>query len=205
MTIRMGVTAAAIGLAVASSAPAMDRPEPQVGDTAEWLVKSEVRTRQTTKKIISKVVAVDERTVTYEQRHGGTLCTVTELREMFILPLREGGRNCRRNVERTVTSVEGKIWPLQVGRKLAYRYTGKNSKGKSWREKIKCEVKRAGRVTVSAGAFNAYQVSCDSRTVRKTYYVAPELGIPVKYREWKFEGSGSTVTELLSYSGRAGE
>ena len=57
----------------------------------------------------------------------------------------------------------------------------------------------ATTTTVPAGTFDTIPVSCDTREVRRTYYMAPALGTWVKYTGERFRGSSRSTAELISY------
>jgi hypothetical protein len=90
---------------------------------------------------------------------------------------------------------EGSIWPLKVGATQRWTYDGKNSNGQSWRGTRTCEVPAAVRVTIAAGAFDAFKVVCrdegEGFHATRTWYVAPALqGATALYlRETSWSGS----------------
>lgn len=86
---------------------------------------------------------------------------------------------------KNVRSVQGQLWPLEVGNRIVYRYTGyTNAYGVYTGEHV-CEVTGTVRVTISDGrSWDTYKVYCVDQEETWTWYVAPETGAPVVYRYW---------------------
>jgi hypothetical protein len=101
-----------------------------------------------------------------------------------------------------IQASEGSIWPLKVGATQRWTYDGKNSSGQSWQGARTCEVPAAVRVTIAAGAFDAFKVVCrdegEGFHATRTWYVAPALrGASALYlseTSWR----GSSRSEYMS-------
>jgi hypothetical protein len=88
--------------------------------------------------------------------------------------------NCEGNTgTQSVKLLRGTPYPLTVGGKWAYSYSGANTKGDQWQGQRDCEVMGTSKVKTGIGEHDAYKVVCDestksSKTIN-TYYVSPAL------------------------------
>jgi len=91
----------------------------------------------------------------------------------------------------------GSIWPLEVGTSESYDVKGQNSSD-SWQTTRNCTVKSAVLVTVGERELPAYEVACEDKWSVQTWYVSPELEMPVRYKNWNKKGGLRTdVTAVL--------
>jgi len=130
-------------------------------------------------------------------------CEWTVAAEWFPQPIewKECGSNSDwRSGTRTITSSEGELWPLEVGRKATYRYQVTNAAGETASEVDHCGVRSAGRVSVAIGNVDVYRVSCVRRneysTQTRTWYWSPEHG-EVKYTRVNSRDGVRRDVELL--------
>lgn len=78
--------------------------------------------------------------------------------------------NCGGNSgSRTITSIEGQIWPLEVGNKIAYRFQNAGGGGGVRR----CEVKGTANIDVNGDAIDAYKVVCRDSNRTRTWFGHP--------------------------------
>jgi hypothetical protein len=79
----------------------------------------------------------------------------------------------------TVKLLRGAPYPLTLGSKWVYAYSGTNARGDQWTGQRHCEVEGAAQVAVNGAEHDAYKVVCEdisgnTKTTR-TYYVSPAL------------------------------
>jgi hypothetical protein len=85
--------------------------------------------------------------------------------------------------EAKVAAVAGSMFPLRVGARQTWTWSGSSDRGYAFDGARECEAVAAERVTLAAGSFDAYKVVCTdtwrdgSRTI--TWYVAPSVGMSV--------------------------
>ena len=165
----------------------MPKPEQYIGDsvTEKWS-KGEVSVRT--------IIAIDKNTITWQYPSG---CTIKYPHEEFSQKVE--GKNCSgADFTTALKLIKGEIWPLTVGKKWRYRYSGGDKSGSKWNGQMRCKAKKQVRVDVPAGSFETYQIICYTKNYRRQYYVSPELGISVKY---KFTGRGDRFeSELVEYT-----
>ena len=78
---------------------------------------------------------------------------------------------------------KGDIWPLKLKRKFSYTVkNGKNNRGATWSDYVKCKVKGAVRVKTLTGEHDTYKLVCAGKYNTKTWYVSPEVGHEVAYK-----------------------
>jgi hypothetical protein len=88
--------------------------------------------------------------------------------------------NCEGNTgTQSVKLLRGTPYPLTVGGKWAYSYSGANTKGDQWQGQRDCEVMGTSKVKTGIGEHDTYKVVCNestksSKTIN-TYYVSPAL------------------------------
>lgn len=75
----------------------------------------------------------------------------------------------------------GEIWPLEIGKTQSWSVSGKSSTGETWKGMHTCRVDSAERVTVPAGDFDTFKVTCESISTIETTYYAPSLRDAVLY------------------------
>ena len=65
---------------------------------------------------------------------------------------------------------------------------------------MKCAVKKEARISVPAGDLDTYRVVCDTRNMKRVYYISPELGTTVKYVRRNLRRNSSSTQEPVSYA-----
>jgi hypothetical protein len=150
---------------VGSSLAPMPRPERKVGYKA-------VNLRNGT-EVVSTLVEQTDTAQTWSDSLG---CRVVVLRTGFA-PVLETS-NCEGNsVVQEVTLVRGTPYPLTVGSKWQYSFSGKDARGNQWSGQRHCAVEGTSRVKTVSGRDDTYKVVCqDSQgnlNTTYTYYVSP--------------------------------
>ena len=156
---------------VSAALAPMPKPTPQIGSTRTW--KDSYG-----KKYSETITGVNKTTANYKTSYG---CTATRAHHEFLaqyLKWENCGRR-RSNGRGTITNLEGRIWPLQVGNKWKYDYEGSTDSGRSWSGQTSCEVTGQVRVSVPAGSFDTYRVACETANVKRTYHISPLLKLNV--------------------------
>ncbi|MEL6999857.1 MAG: hypothetical protein AAFP68_16475 [Pseudomonadota bacterium] len=94
------------------------------------------------------------------------------------------------------------IFPLTVGSKAEYAYTGLNANREPFEVTRRCTVDGTARIAVPAGNFETFHIVCQDGSWTRNYYYAPELGIDVRSDRSKNAGfqQDNYVNELVSYS-----
>jgi len=166
----------------------MAKPEIKLGTTKVW--------RDSSGQWMQMTMSADSQSVSYARTDG---CRFTSRHEEFSPWLK--WEDCVFGTgDGTAKLVEGKIWPLQVGTRFVWRFTGRNQKGRSWEDKMDCAVKGTARITVPAGEFDTYPVVCDDNWYKRVWYVAPKLGTSVKFTSARHDGRRSYAREMVSYA-----
>ena len=88
-------------------------------------------------------------------------------------------------------SLDGEIWPLEVGKKWRYSLSGSNVRGDSWSAERTCEIPGTARIATGIGVHDTYKVVCKDPWNTGTYYMSPALETIV-YSEWYNRPRGST-------------
>lgn len=182
------VTAAETGPVSAPLEP-MAKPAMHVGDKETWRNKKGKEWTRT-------LVEMDENTATFEDSDG---CTFTQPHEVFAQWLK--WTNCPRDGSGTTSLTKGDIWPLETGKKWWYKYAGSNKNGQKWKGKMSCQVKGEVRVKVPAGTFDTFRVVCNTKRIKRQYYISPEIKRNVMYK-WthKYGQQPARTHKLVSYS-----
>jgi len=135
--------------------------------------------------------------------------TISKGYRNFVIPVLSWTSNNRRSEAKTTASAD-LLWPLAVGKKAQYdfqqtisRHDGTESSelSRTWT----CTVEGTERVSVPAGTFDTYVVTCKRysssgrawRATRKFYY-APDLGHYV-IREDDYRRSADKKRQMVSY------
>lgn len=144
---------------------------------------------------IHRVVSVNDKNVVFQSSR--IFGTITQPKA-FSNPINFTGGSFAPFYEVTLTTDLSGLFPLEVGKSVSGRGTGRFSAG-TLGVTYGCEVVRQERIAVRAGAFDSYVVDCQMQTERGTgfrtiYWYAPELG--------HFAGAnrGGRFHELISYS-----
>ena len=178
----------------ASAAFAMDRPALSVGDEMVFTFKSGGKKSEVVK---FRATASGKDTFTYMIE--GQPCRPVRLHGGFLLSATFEGEECQKKNRRAYHPPSARVWPLQPGNKFTYTFDGINRNGKSYKGEFKCRVRPVTTTIVPAGTFDTIPVSCDTREVRRTYYMAPALGTWVKYTGEQIRGSSRSTAETISY------
>ena len=104
----------------------------------------------------------------------------------------------------TIKKRQGGLFPLEVGNKVRWSFSGKNNKGNRWKGSRKCSVKGTSNVTVPAGNFDTYHIVCTESWARFEWHYAPEMGFSVTSRR-KPRGTSQSkpyYRELVSFHAR---
>jgi len=94
--------------------------------------------------------------------------------------------NCPSSGKSKVEFKGGDIWPLRVGNKFTYKLTGSSSILGSWNGERACEVKYMVRIKIVSGQYDTFKVVCEERWGTRSWWLAPEVGTAVAYRQKTF-------------------
>ncbi len=84
----------------------------------------------------------------------------------------------------SVELVKGKIWPLDTGQTFQYRIRGNSSLlPKAWSSSRSCEVTGQVRIEIRSGIHDTFKVVCKERWGTRTWWLSPEVGTAVAYRQ----------------------
>ncbi len=126
----------------------------------------------------------------------------------FFIPFKSW-QNRQRRSEAATTAPPNMLWPLKTGNKGYFELwqaieDNDGSNRREYDQKWVCVVKGTEKVTVTAGSFDAYKVSCYRYDAisgfwqqTRAYYYAPSLGHYV-LREDTYTSRPSRVRELVS-------
>ncbi len=155
---------------------------------------------------VERVTAVKGEDVYWERESGRELVR----HRSFLLPTLAWESNKRRGAQRLLDE-PGNLWPLAIGKLGSFRVernlTDKASgEVKRSYRKFDCHVETAETITVKAGRFDTYRISCRRYNTRgsrlyetRTWHYAPAVGHYVR-RETENHSSGKRrVIELASY------
>ncbi|MCY4397436.1 MAG: hypothetical protein OXC10_20115 [Rhodospirillaceae bacterium] len=168
----------------------MAKPAFKAGATKVW--------RSAGQEMMEMVMEAGAQTISYARTDG---CRFTRSHEEFAVFLTWeacGGVTGQQKV----TLIDGKIWPLKIGRKFVYEIDGGNDRGRNWQLKMNCTVEEQARIEVPAGAFDTFHIVCDTDFRRRGYYMAPKLGTVVKLYRKNFRQSNrpDQTREMVSYA-----
>jgi hypothetical protein len=144
------------------------------------------------KEEATTLVAKTAETETWTTTSG---CRYVVARTGFAPPLEFS--DCEGNTgSHTVKLLSGTPYPLALGGKWAYSYSGQNAKGNKWTGRRDCSVQAAMRVKTVSGEHDTYKVVCDDNQgdfkASHTYYVSPALQTTViqeRYRVRYWQGA----------------
>ena len=168
----------------------MAKPAFKAGDTKVWLREG--------REVMEMVMDADAKTVSYATAIG---CRFTRSHEEFSPNLTwEACSN--KNGGQKVTLIDGKIWPLEIGRKFVYDVTGGNDGGRNWKVRMDCTVHEQARVEVPAGEFDTFHIICETKYTHRGFYLAPKLGTVVKlYRKiLRHPNRPPLIWEMVSFT-----
>ena len=103
-----------------------------------------------------------------------------------------------------ITSIAGELWPLEVGKRIRYHYTGSRPNRKAWSGVRNCEVKSRENVKFESGLEETFKIVCDDPSTRITYYVSPRLKAVVSWTRFR-KRHNHTIRYELTRLQRPGE
>ena len=103
--------------------------------------------------------------------------------------------NCPSTGKSNVEFIGGNIWPLSTGNKFTYQVKGTSSLFGSWTSKRACEVKYMVRIKIVSGQYDTFKVVCEERWGTRSWWLAPEIGTAVAYRQKTFR-DGLVLQEM---------
>lgn len=98
----------------------------------------------------------------------------------------------------SVTFEEGVLWPLAVGNRKTWSFTGRNDKGATWSESRTCEVEAVEIVTLPTEESRALKVVCEDPYARRIYWHSPELGVAVYSQTYHKQRNEYETTEYVA-------
>lgn len=173
--------------AVQASLDPMPQRLAQTGDTFVWARGDE--------QISRKVVGVSGAVSTIEGSDGCGFAV-----EAMFAPS-QSWTNCKPFADGTHSyQTEGNIFPLTVGNTVSFPFQGRNADGAEWASTRVCTVKGQARVTVPAGSFDTYHVTCNDEFTNRDFYVAPAIGDTVLFKRFRKSRNETMVQELVSFT-----
>lgn len=84
----------------------------------------------------------------------------------------------------TVTLDSVSIWPLEVGKTFEWSMSGRSTLIKRrWNGYRRCEVLPSVRVKTVLGEFDTHKVRCKERWGTRTWWLSPEVGTAIAYKQ----------------------
>ena len=159
------------------TAPLASMPQPQLqpGYTETTLYNG--------KEMTSTLVAEDATTRSWKRSDG---CAATTPKSGFGPAYR--WENCNGSTGTATAKLEGEIWPLAVGKKWSYTYSGSNARGATWSGTRSCTVKATARIATPGGEEDTFKVVCRDHDSTHTYYVSPARRATVRYEQSRQDG-----------------
>jgi hypothetical protein len=149
----------------------MPQPEHQPGYT-------EV-TRYNGREMTSTLVAQDATSRSWKRSDG---CAATTPRTGFGPAL--VWANCNGSTGSSTAKLEGEVWPLEVGKRWSYSYSGSNAAGSRWSGTRACVVNSTVRIaTLTGEEEDTFKVTCRDHSSTYTYYVSPARKATVRYEQ----------------------
>ncbi len=97
--------------------------------------------------------------------------------------------NCPSKGVSTVELISGEIWPLKVGNRFVYTVQGSSSLfGKAWKSKRSCKVDSQWQIEIVSGKYETFKVICKERWGKRTWWLSPEVGTAVAYKQTNIRG-----------------
>lgn len=119
----------------------------------------------------------------------------------LLLPAASWSSESRGQGSREITQVQGGLFPLAVGNTMSFKVVTKaNISPYRWDSFWSCSVINRGFVTVVAGEFDVYIITCSRSSLEEiTFYFAPKLGHYVR-QEVNSPGNPEVyVREMIAY------
>jgi len=168
------------GVVAAQDSAKAERPELRVGDT--WLFERIDRTSNAKTEVTRKVLAVGSEDLTIASTEGSTATEQKWTRELNYVS-GDGKRVARPHSQSLV-------FPLSVGRQWKVDGKGVTAAGSDATLEGNCKVSAYEKVTVKAGAFDAFKVECDNEfyiygsrtrgTQRLVLWYSPDVKFPIR-------------------------
>ena len=163
----VGCAATSIPSTPVASLPPMSQPERPVGYKEHGRLNG--------KDVVSTLVS-QTATERYWNRDDG--CSTRSLRSGFAPSLAWSG--CGSADGTNTATLKGEVWPLTVGKKWSYVFSGADANGNRWSGDRSCAVEGA-RIRTALGELDTYKVSCRDPWSTYSYFVSPELGATVYF------------------------
>ncbi len=170
----------------------MPKPELALGDT--WIGLKDGKNFKWT------VVSMDGDAYTGQASDG---CRWTKISWDFAPAYEFRGCKPYKDGKHKITSITGKLWPLEVGNKISYGFIGSRPFQRSWRGTRTCEVESREAITIGGAQHDTFKIVCNDAWTRLTYYVSPRLKAVV-YSERHRKSQGQTFKWELIRLHRAG-
>ena len=183
-------TVAAQQVAAKAELPPAEVPVLGVGDKSVYIDKKG-------REITYELTKVDDETFS---GHGSDGCSWTVVKGYG--PSLEWNECSGSSGTHTIKKRKGGLFPLEVGNKVRWSYSGKDNRGNRWKGSRKCSVKGTANVTVPAGNFDTFHIVCTTNSSRREWHYAPELGVSVTSRS-KPRGTSKSkpyYRELVSFT-----
>jgi len=137
----------------------------------------------------TRVVKFDGKIRVLERANG---CVYTrDLTHGYFAPT-ASWENCNGSSGHTIFhGKSGNIWPLQVGKSVKYRATGRT--GSAWGATRTCKVEDQVRIKTHTGTHDTFKVVCRSEWATRVSYMSPKLGRAVKYSQRKAKPESRTT------------
>lgn len=146
------------------------------------------------KAVTATVTEVTDSGITYSRTDGCIWTVPNHENEMFLVAtswqgcLGSGG-------ERKYTSIGKSLWPLAVGKKTKWLAKGKLKGKKDWWESDgSCEVEGTERLEVADKEYNTFRVTCSTTWTSFIYYVSPEAGAIVRFKQRSAHKASTAAT-----------
>lgn len=93
-------------------------------------------------------------------------------------------RGCPSAGTATVTLDDSSIWPLEVGKTFEWTMSGRSNLIKApWSGYRRCEVLPSVKVKTVLGTYDTHKVHCTERWGTRTWWLSPEVGTAIAYRQ----------------------
>lgn len=176
---------------VSAELPVTEARQQLAGDS--WVYLNKI----SGKEEISRTLAVEGNVVSGVNETTG--CSYSYIANSFAPPMK--WENCTGNTGSSkITGGEGAIFPLAVGNTASWSADGSNDKGDTWDDARSCKVEGTARVTVPAGAFDTYHITCQTSYRSYNYYYSPELGTTVLLSHQHKNRNEPRHRELVSFT-----
>ncbi|MEM7546924.1 MAG: hypothetical protein AAF367_15455 [Pseudomonadota bacterium] len=83
-----------------------------------------------------------------------------------------------------ISSEEGALWPLEVGNRKSWSFSGQDASGNNWDGTRTCTVESTELVKIAVGDIPSYKISCQDPWSQRTFWYAPSVGHVVYYQRY---------------------